>query len=58
MRIELESTEPVNVREASVFDQAMAELDKSTDKELKSMIFQKYGVNPVQLTEKEQEGYQ
>lgn len=50
-----EAAEAVNVREASEFEQAMAELNKASDKELKDLLLQKYGVTPVQLTEEEQE---
>lgn len=45
--------EPINVREASALEQAIAELDKSTNKELKSILFQKYGVIPIELTDEE-----
>lgn len=48
-------SEAINIREASEFEQAMAELDKASDKDFKAIVLQKYGVTPVQLTEEEQE---
>ena len=50
----LAEPKPLNVHEASSLEQAMAEIGTDTDKGLKSLILQKYGVLPVQLTEEEQ----
>lgn len=48
-----EATPAINCHEASAYEQAMAELDKATNKEFKAIILQKYGVTPVQLTDEE-----
>ena len=47
--------EPINIREASALEQAMAEVKESNaNAQTKALLLQKYGVTPVQPTDEEQ----